>query len=81
MELTTTQIRMAKRIAEQRQWPDDDYRAVIAALKREQLEVDEILTIYRERLQDIEDIIRREKIVTLPKRDARIRFASDPCSF
>ncbi len=67
---------MARRIAAQRGWDRDGYRDVIAALKREQLETDNILPHYRERLRAIEEIIRREKIVSLPKREARIRFAS-----
>lgn len=67
---------MAKRIAAKRSWERDGWRDVIAALKREQLEADYILPRYRERLKSIEEIIRREKIVSLPKREARIRFAT-----
>ena len=47
-----------------------------AQLKQEQLAEEEILPFYEQRLQDIEQIIRREKIVSLPERQCRIRFAS-----
>ena len=68
---------LAKRIARERKMEKSGYRDVIAALKREQLDVANILPVYRQRLKDIEEIIRREKIVTLPRRDARIRFATE----
>jgi len=67
---------MARRIAASRKWEKDGYKDVIAALKREQIAVDDILPRYRQRLGEIEKIIRREKIVTLPQRDARIRLAT-----
>jgi hypothetical protein len=77
MEIRQAMQAMAKRIAAERGWEKDDYRDVIRALKREQLETDEILPVYRERLREIEAIVRRERIVTLPEREARIRFASE----
>ncbi len=67
---------LAKSIAAKRGWEKNSYRDVIAALKKEQLTEDEILPRYNERLKDIEAIIKREKIVTLPHREARIRLAS-----
>jgi hypothetical protein len=67
---------MAKRIAAERKWEQDGYRDVIRALKQEQLATDNILPVYHQRLKEIEAIIRREKIVSLPARDCRIRFAS-----
>jgi uncharacterized protein (DUF885 family) len=67
---------LAKSIAAQRKWDKNDFREVVAALKREQLAEDEILRHYRQRLKNIEAIIRRERIVTLPNREARIRLAS-----
>ena len=54
-----------------------DYRDVIRALKKEQLVGDAILPHYRKRLEEIESIIRREQLVTLPEREARIRIATD----
>jgi hypothetical protein len=77
VETRTQMAALAKRIAAQHHWEKDGYKDVIAALKRDQLAVDDILPRYRQRLTEIESIIRREKLVTLPKRDARIRFASE----
>ncbi|MGD0052470.1 MAG: DUF885 domain-containing protein [Vulcanimicrobiaceae bacterium] len=55
-----------------------DYRDVLRALKREQIhgDADAILAFYRRRLEEIEAIVRRENLVTLPERPARIRIAS-----
>jgi hypothetical protein len=54
-----------------------DYRVKLRELKREALAPDRILPFYRERLGEIEKIIEREKLVTLPKRAAAIRLASE----
>ena len=67
---------VARQIAKKRNWKQNDYRHVIAQLKQEQLAVDEILPTYEQRLKDVEEIIRREGIVSLPKRKCRIRFAT-----
>jgi hypothetical protein len=55
-----------------------DYRDVLRALKRNQIrgDADAILAFYRRRLEEIEAIVRREELVTLPDRPARIRIAS-----
>ena len=47
------------------------------ALKREQVPADELLPLYQSRLQAVEAIIRREKLVTLPQRPAVIRLATE----
>jgi uncharacterized protein (DUF885 family) len=54
-----------------------DYREVIRALKKQQLVGPAILPHYEARLREIEEIIRREKVATLPRRPARIRLASE----
>jgi uncharacterized protein (DUF885 family) len=53
-----------------------DYRDVIRELKKDQLVGDAILPHYQSRLKDLEQIITREKLVTLPTRPARIRLAT-----
>jgi uncharacterized protein (DUF885 family) len=50
---------------------------VIHELKKDQITGDQILPFYQKRLADIEDIIRKQHIVTLPERQASIRLASD----
>jgi uncharacterized protein (DUF885 family) len=67
---------IAAKIAEQRRLPSGDYRSVIAELKKEQLTGDAILPFYEQRLKDIETIIVRERLVSLPDRPAIIRLAS-----
>ena len=69
--------RLAPTIAKARGLQTADYRDVIRALKKEQLVGDAILPHYRKRLEEIESIIRREELVTLPEREARIRIATD----
>ncbi|MBK9170747.1 MAG: DUF885 domain-containing protein [Bryobacterales bacterium] len=67
---------VAARVAEVRGWRSRDYRDVIRQLKKEQLDNDTILDHYRQRLAEIEAIVRREDLVTLPERPARIRLAT-----
>ena len=45
-------------------------------MKEEQLPAEQVLPRYQERLAQVEEIIRREDIVTLPQRPASIRVAS-----
>ena len=68
---------LAPTIAKARGLQTADYRDVIRALKKEQLVGDAILPHYRKRLEEIESIIKREQLVTLPEREARIRIATD----
>ena len=67
---------LAARIAKDRHLPSSDYRDVIKELKKEQLPGDQIMPHYQKRLAEIETIIRREHLVTLPDRPAIIRLAS-----
>ena len=69
---------LAPRVAAERGFASSDYRDVIRELKREQIhgDADEIVGFYRTRLEEIEAIVRRENLVTLPERPARIRAAS-----
>ncbi|MET4571021.1 uncharacterized protein (DUF885 family) [Rhodanobacter soli] len=54
-----------------------DYRDVMKALKKQQLGKDQVVPWYHEVLGHIEDIIRRERIVTLPQRKMQMRLASE----
>jgi hypothetical protein len=69
--------KVAAVIARDRHLPSADYRDVLRELKKEQVVGDAILPLYRQRLADIEAIIRREHLVTLPERPAKIRLASE----
>ena len=54
-----------------------DYRDVLKALKKQQLGKDQVVPWYHEVLGRIEQIIRREHIVTLPQRKMQMRLASE----
>ena len=64
-------------VAKKMGFETSDYREVIALLKETgALDGDEILDHYHAVLRDIEEIIVREKIISLPERDAGIRIAT-----
>ncbi|MFY9691297.1 MAG: DUF885 domain-containing protein [Candidatus Acidiferrales bacterium] len=67
---------LAMQIAAQRQWRVTDYRDVCRRLKQDQIKGDDILPFYKKRLADIEAIIVKHNLVTLPDRPARIRLAT-----
>ena len=68
---------LAPLIAAEKGYDTSDYREVIGLLKRDgPLDGDKILDHYNAVLRDIEEIIVREKLVTLPDRDAGIEVAS-----
>jgi len=69
--------KVASEVASLRKFPSNDYRDVIRELKKEQLEGEAILPHYKQRLSDLEKIIREQKLVTLPERPARIRLGTD----
>jgi uncharacterized protein (DUF885 family) len=68
---------LARLVAAERKLPSNDYRDVLRALKRQTISNDQLMPTYKARLAAVEDIIRREKIVTLPERAAVIRVASE----
>ena len=67
---------LAKQVARQKNWSATDYRDVIRELKKDQLLGEQILPHYHMRIGQIEQIIRRERLVTLPNRPARMIPAS-----
>ena len=68
---------LAVRIADDRGWEDRELVSVMRRLKKEQIPQEDLLDVYKNRLAEIEDIIRREDIVTLPEREASIRMATE----
>jgi hypothetical protein len=70
---------LAPRVAAAKGFPATaDYRDVVRRLKLEQItgDAEQVAEFYRKRLVEIEAIVRRENIVTLPDQPARIRVAS-----
>jgi uncharacterized protein (DUF885 family) len=66
----------ARQIARQHGWASPDYRDVIKELKKAQIPDDQVLDFYKQRLAQLESIIRAQRLVTLPDRPARIRLGS-----
>jgi hypothetical protein len=68
---------IAALVAKEKHFKSPDYRDVIRELKKKQAVGKGILPLFEKRLAAIENIIRRENIVTLPARKAVIRLASE----
>ena len=68
--------KLATKIAKERHLPSSGYRDVVRILKKDQLAGDQILPHYQQRLADIEAILRREHLITLPERPAIIAIAT-----
>lgn len=77
MEIRNEMKALAPLVAAEKGLDTSDYRAVLRELKKQQIVGDAILPHYQARLRAVEEVIRRERIVTLPDRPARIRLASE----
>jgi hypothetical protein len=77
MDIRNEMESLAPLIAAEKGYDSNDYREVIALLKRDGgIDGDKLVDHYHAVLRDIEEIIVREKIVSLPERAAGIRIAS-----
>jgi uncharacterized protein (DUF885 family) len=76
-ELQTQMQVLARIIAREHAYPGNDYRDVVRFLKEEQLDSTSTLPLYHEVIEEIEQIIQREKLLTLPDRSMNIRLASE----
>jgi len=77
MDIRNEMEALAPQIAAEKGWDTRDYREVIAMLKEEgAIDGDDLLDHFHAVLRDLEEIIVREKIITLPDRDAGIRIAT-----
>jgi uncharacterized protein (DUF885 family) len=77
MDIRNEMEALAPIVAKKMGYDTNDFREVIARLKKDgPIDGDKMLDHYHAVLRDIEEIIVREKIVTLPDRDAGIRMAS-----
>jgi len=64
-------------VAKDKGLSDPDYRAVIKALKKDQIPADQVLALYESRLAKIEDAIRKNGVATVPDRKSVIKLASE----
>ena len=77
MDIRNEMEALAPLVAKKFGYETNDYREVIALLKKNGgIDGDKMLDHYHAVLRDIEEIIVREKLVSLPDRDAGIRIAS-----
>jgi hypothetical protein len=75
-EIQAQMKELAARVAKEHNFASADYRDVIRDLKKNQLQPDHVMPVYHETLDHIEEIIRREHLVSLPTRPCIIRVAS-----
>jgi Bacterial protein of unknown function (DUF885) len=68
---------IAGQIAQQRGLKSADYHDVLRELKKTQIPNDKLLSVYHDRLAQIEVIVRDNHLITLPQRKAVIRLATD----
>ena len=76
-EIQNNMMARAPAVARQKGFKSTDYRDVIRELKKDQWPGKSILPNYEKRIREIEEIIRQEHLVTLPKRPLEIQFASE----
>ncbi len=75
-ELQTQLTVLAKQISKKNNYTSIAYVEVIKALKQEQLDSAVILSVYQNKIAEIETIIRDHKILSLPEREMLIRLAT-----
>jgi uncharacterized protein DUF885 len=76
-EIQTEMESLAPLVAKEKGIQATGYREVLRELKKKQITGEAILPFYEERIKALEEIIRREKIVTLPNRAMKFRLASE----
>jgi len=77
MDIRNEMVALAPLVAKEKGYASTDYREVIKKLKKDgPIDGDKLLDHYHGVLKQIEDIIVRERIISLPERDAGIRIAS-----
>jgi hypothetical protein len=76
-EIQNEMMALAPRVAREKGFKSTDYRDVIRELKKDQWPGQSILPNYEKRIAEIEQIIRREHLVTLPQRPMEIKLASE----
>jgi hypothetical protein len=67
---------LAPLVAAQQGFETSDYRDVINLLKEDQLHGDDLMARYRQIIAELDVIIEREKLISLPDEPARVRMAT-----
>ena len=76
MDIRNEMMALAPLVAEQKGYETSDYREVIRLLKTEQVHGDALMAKYREIMGELDVIIEREALVSLPDEPARVRMAT-----
>jgi hypothetical protein len=76
MNIRNEMMALAPLIAKQKGYDTTDYREVIRLLKKEQIHGDALMAKYREIMAELDVIIERENLVSLPDEPARVRMAT-----
>ena len=76
MNIRNEMMALAPLVAKQKGYDTNNYREVIRLLKKEQVHGDELMASYREVMAEIDLIIERESLISLPDEPARVRMAT-----
>ena len=76
MNIRNEMMALAPLVARQKGYKTTNYREVIELLKQEQVHGDELMASYREIMEQLDVIIEREELVSLPDEPARVRMAT-----
>ena len=76
MNIRNEMMALAPLVARQKGYRTTNYREVIELLKQEQVHGDELMASYREIMEQLDVIIEREELVSLPDEPARVRMAT-----
>ena len=76
MNIRNEMIALAPLVAQEHGFDTSDYREVLKLLKKEQVHGDELMAMYQEVLAELDAIIGREGLVSLPDEPARVRMAT-----
>jgi hypothetical protein len=68
---------LARVVAAQKGYKSANYRDVLKELKKNRVPADKVLDVYKSHLASLEDTLRQQGIVTLPKREAVIRLSTE----
>jgi hypothetical protein len=76
MNIRNEMMALAPLVSQQKGYDTGNYREVIRLLKAEQVHGDELMATYREIMLELDAIIARENLVSLPDEPARVRMAT-----
>ena len=76
MNIRNEMMALAPLVAKQKGYQTNNYREVINLLKEEQVHGDELMATYRGVMLELDAIIERENLVSLPDEPARVRMAT-----